>query len=363
MAATVAATGLRDLAPSIGDDEIGRWRGSLPGRVAVTGATGFLGFHVVAALARCGRRARVLVRDPARLAREWAGDVEALRGDLDDRDGLGRLVAGCDVVIHLAGLVRAGSARRFERVNVAGTANLVAAMRSEAPTARLVHVSSLAAAGPSRGPQGRGPEEDAAPVSSYGRSKLAGEVAARHSMGPWAVLRPPAVYGPRDIDVFQFFKLASRGIVPVPAGERWVTVVHVSDVVRAVLAAAQGRTDGMTLHLGEPEPVLLPRLVAALAAAGGVRARVVPVPELLLRAAGRLGDVLHLLGLDDVAMTSDKASELCARHWSARTADSIAALGVGGSVPFAAGAAETWAWYRQAGWLPRAKMRSERTAQ
>lgn len=363
MNATSPAGERRPLSPALSEEEIEALRLRLPQRIAVTGATGFLGFHVVDTLVRSGRTPRVLARAPRRLAPEWAGSVEVVFGDLDDEEALGRLASGCDVVVHLAGLVRSASVSQFERVNAAGTLNLVEAMQSKAPSARLVHVSSLAAAGPSVRREGRGPEEEAAPVSAYGRSKLAGEAAARRTGGPWTVLRPPAVYGPRDIDVFQFFRLAAKGMVPIPAGERWVTVAYVGDVVRAVLAAAQGRTDGMTLHLGEPEPVLLPRLVAALATAGGVRARVVPVPELLLRAAGRLGDVLHLLGFEDVAMTSDKASELCARHWSARTADSLAALGIPGTVPFAVGAAETWAWYRRVGWLPRAKMRSERTVQ
>jgi nucleoside-diphosphate-sugar epimerase len=247
-------------------------------------------------------------------------------------------------------------------VNRVGTENVVEAMTAHAPSARLVHVSSLAAAGPSERTQGRGPEEAAAPVSSYGRSKLGGEAAAMRFKGPWAVLRPPAVYGPRDIDVLQFFKLVAKGIVPVPAGERWVTVVHVSDVVRAILAATDGRVDGRTLHVGEPSPRRMTQLVADLAEAGGLRARVVPISAALLRTAGLAGDLMQLVGLRDVALTSDKARELCARHWSARTADSLAALATGGFVPFPSGAAQTWAWYRQAGWLPHAKMPPERTA-
>ena len=99
------------------------------------------------------------------------------------------------------------------------------------------------------------------------------------------------------------------------------------------------------------------RLISALAAAGGVRARAISVPPVLVFAAGRVGDVLQRLGFRSVAVTSDKARELLARHWSARTAESLRSLGLGGFVPFADGARATWAWYRQHRWLPHAKIR------
>jgi nucleoside-diphosphate-sugar epimerase len=193
------------------------------------------------------------------------------------------------------------------------------------------------------------------PVSAYGRSKLASERAARGS-GRWVIVRPPAIYGPRDTDVLQFFRLAARGIVPLPAGERWVTTAFVSDVVRALFAAGSGDLLGGVLHVGDPGPLTMRALIGELAAAGGVRARVIAVPAALLRGAGLVGDLLQRLGARGVALTSDKAGELLARHWTARTEESMRRLGVAGSVPFAVGAAATWSWYRAHDWLPRAKI-------
>lgn len=349
------------LPPEIGEEEVTRWRRALPDAIAVTGASGFVGHHVVDALLRCGRRPRLLLRDPRRLAPTLAASCDVVVGDLGDGEALAQLVRGQTLVVHLAGVVRAGSSARFFEANARGTARLVAALSAAAPTARLVHVSSLAAAGPSPRPEGRGPEEEPAPISAYGRSKLAGEAAVRELEGAWTVIRPPAIYGPRDTDMFQFFRLAARGVVPLPAGERWVTVAHVSDVVRAILQAADGRTDRRTLHVGEPAPRPMRELVAVLARAGGVSTRVLPLPAGVFRAAGLVGDGLQRLGFRRVAMTSDKARELVARHWSARTADSLAALGLAGAVPFLAGAAHTWSWYRSAGWLPHGKMHPART--
>ncbi len=336
-----------DIAPA----ELAAWCPGVAAPVAVTGATGFNGSHLVGALLDGGVRPRLLVRDPARLSERARANATGIRGDLDDTAALTDLVRGCGTVIHLAGLVRAESERRFDHANRVGTENVVRALREAAPRARLVHVSSLAASGPSADPAGRAPDDEPRPVSAYGRSKAAGETAARAHAGPWVILRPPAVYGPGDIDILQFFRLVARGLVPLPAGERWVTMAYVNDVVRAVLAAAVGRADGRILHVGESEARTMTGMVALLARSGGVRARVVRVPPVLVRLLGLGGDALQALGMRSVAMTSDKARELLARHWSSQTGPSMAALGLDGFVPAEAGTARTWAWYRERGWV------------
>ena len=353
----VQAGSWRELPAEVGEEELARWLPAIRQPVAVTGATGFVGSHLAEALATGGVRPRLLVRDPTRLLPGLAGRCEVVRGDVEDAAAVRRLADGCGTLLHLAGRLRAGRTEDFDRTNRGGTENVVGALAAVAPGARLVYVSSLAAAGPSADPAGRAPEDEPTPISAYGRSKLAGEAAARTHGGPWSILRPPAIYGPRDVDVLQFFRLAARGVVPLPAGERWVSIAHVADVVRAVLAAAAGAVSGAVAHLGEPEPLEMRALIAELAAAGGVRARTVSLPAALVRAAGAAGDALQRLGFRGVALTGDKARELLARHWSADTAVSLRRLGLDGFVPLAAGAAQTWAWYRERGWLPRAKMR------
>jgi nucleoside-diphosphate-sugar epimerase len=350
-----AASDWRELPVEITTEELGQLTAGLRLPIAVTGATGFVGSHLVAALVRAGVRPRLLVRDQRRLDQGVAGRTELVAGSLEDGAALAALVAGCATVFHLAGVGRAGSATEFDRGHRVGTEQLVAACRARAADAALVHVSSLAAAGPSPEPAGRRPEDAPAPISAYGRSKLAGEQAARE-VARWVVVRPPAVFGPRDTDVLQFFRLAAHGVVPLPGGERWVTTAYVSDVVRALLAAGSGNIWGRVLHVGDPRPMTMRALIATLAAAGGVRARAVALPAALLRGGGLVGDLLQRLGARRVALTSDKAGELLARHWTARTEESMRLLGVPGSVPFGVAATATWAWYREHGWLPRAKI-------
>jgi nucleoside-diphosphate-sugar epimerase len=278
--------------------------------------------------------------------------VDRVVGSLADPEALERLVDGVGTVVHLAGVVRAAREDQFDAGNRRGTANVVDAMRSAAKSARLLQISSLAAVGPSPAPEGIGPETEPAPVSWYGRSKLAAEREARRwgDGGGWVILRPPAIYGPRDTDVFEFFRLASRGVVAVPGGERWLTVAWVGDVVRSVLAAATGEADRV-FHVGEPEPLRLDDLVATLCSTGGVRARVVRMPPAVVKGAGVIGSALQRLGLRRIALTSDKSRELLARHWASRTADSLAAIGLEDLTPFREGAKISWMWYRQRGWL------------
>lgn len=344
------------LVPPLDGQDLAALVAGIPQPIALTGATGFVGSHLLEALLAGGARVRVLVRDPGKLSEPARLRVEAVVGHLNEPAALQQLVRGVGTVLHLAGLVRAGRQERFFSANAEGTARLVAAATEAGCHARFLYVSSLAAAGPSPSPAGRAPEEPPAPVSAYGRSKLEGERAVSRYGGSWTILRPPAIYGPRDRDVFQFFQMASRGLLPHPCGERYVTVAFVGDVVLAVLRAAAGEHPGQVFHLGEPEPYALPELLQQLAAAGQVRARLLPIPPLVFRVAGVVGDLLQRLGFHQVAMTSDKARELLARHWTAQTRASLAVLGLPEPVPFAHGAELTWAWYRRQGWLPRAKI-------
>jgi nucleoside-diphosphate-sugar epimerase len=338
--------------PLVGPDQVQGWIDHLPRPVAVTGGTGFVGSHLVDTLCAAACTPRVLVRD--RAAPRWIGgsQVEWIEGSLEDADSIHRLVEGAGTVFHLAGLTTAIRAADFDRANRQGTATLVSALRQVAPAARLVHVSSLAAAGPAADSRGVGPDVDPRPVSAYGASKLGAERAVQGlgESGWWTILRPPAIYGPRDTDVFEFFRMVRAGVAVVPGGERWITVAHVADVVRAILAAAVGSPHRL-YHLGEPDSYRIDQLLRILADTAGRRVRIVRIPSVGVIAAAALAAGLHRLGLHGLALTPDKARELLARHWTASTAPSIDELGLGEQRSFADGAAETWAWYRDQGWL------------
>lgn len=339
--------------PLVEPDHVAAWLGAIPGPIALTGGTGFVGSHLVDTLCAAGLVPRVLVRDLDNP--RWIAGAEAdfIEGSLEDPASLSRLVRGAGTVIHLAGVLRAAREIDFDRGNREGTANLVVATRDVASSARFVHVSSLAAAGPSPEPEGRAPEDPAVPVSAYGRSKLGGEgeVAALGDSTWWCILRPPGVYGPRDTDIFEFFKMASRGLAAIPAGERWLTMAFVGDVVRAILAAGAAGAHRKIYHLGERSPQRLEEIFALLADGAGSRVRVLRVPPAIIRAAGVAGSTLQRLGWRRMPLTVDKSTELLASHWTAQTAGSLDALGLGEGTEFKRGAQTSWRWYRLMGWV------------
>jgi nucleoside-diphosphate-sugar epimerase len=145
--------------------------------------------------------------------------------------------------------------------------------------------------------------------------------------------------------------MASRGLLAVPSGDRRLTIAHVADVVRAVIAVgAVGRVAG-TYHVGATEAVAMDAMLREIAEAGGVTARLVHFPPWVLRVAGNGASALRALGIRRLPLSRDKVEEILARHWVLETRTSIDQLGLQEPLPFGVGARMTWQWYRNAGWL------------
>ncbi len=185
--------------------------------LAITGATGFVGQALLDRALKAGHEVRALTR---REQQPRAG-VEWVRGDLDDRAALRKLCKGAEAAIHVAGVVNAPDAAGFEAGNVTGTLNLIEAARRQG-VPRLVHVSSLSAREPD--------------LSAYGASKARAEKLVMASGIDWTIVRPPAIYGPCDTEMFELFRLARWGLMPMPPSEGRTSVIHVDDLARLLLA-------------------------------------------------------------------------------------------------------------------------------
>ena len=192
--------------------------------LAVTGATGFVGQALLDRAVASGIPVRAMARKPqaARAGVEW------IVGDLENRVALATLLDGAEAAIHVAGVVNAPDAAAFETANVGGTLNVIEACLG-AGVQRLVHVSSLSA---------REPE-----LSAYGASKARAEKLVRASVLDWTIVRPPGIYGPRDVDYFEMFRLAKWGIMPVPPRDGRASIIHVDDLARLLLALVPGGED------------------------------------------------------------------------------------------------------------------------
>lgn len=309
---------------------------------AVTGATGFIGRRLVAALGQAGWRVRLLLRREPDEPAWQALRPQVVAGSLDDEAALARLVEGADAVIHLAGLIKAARRAQFFAVNEAGAARLAAVTRRVSPGAHFLMVSSLAA----REPQ----------LSDYAASKRAGEAAVRAALGARAtVLRPPAVYGPGDRETLLFFQLARRRFVPLLGGaDSRAALIHVDDLVRLMVALLAGDATGEigSTADGRPEGYGWRELLATAAGAVGNPApRFVQAPPALLRGVALLGDVARGFGSASM-LSSQKLRELRHADWGVAANERLQPAGWAPTFTLAEGFADAVAWYRARGWLP-----------
>lgn len=321
----------------------------------VTGATGFLGTELVRCLLADGvtpDRLRCLVRDPAVAAARGLPVASLRAGDVGDPQALRAAAADVDCVFHLAGTIKAPRAARYFAVNRDGTQNLVDAVAAVArPDAFTLLMSSLAAAGPSADGVGSDlPADRCRPVSAYGESKRQGELAVAASPRPYAIVRPPVVYGARDAATRLLFAQARAPLCPVPPRPRPLSVVHVSDVVAALLRAAEVRPHGAVLPLDGPERTDTHALLRAIAAVCGRKARLLPVPLGIAAAAASLCDFgARLLGRTSF-FNGDKVKELAAAGWVADAGSTRALLGWAARVHLDDGLRDV---ALAEGWLPR----------
>ncbi|MGH7518053.1 MAG: NAD-dependent epimerase/dehydratase family protein [Gemmatimonadales bacterium] len=321
-------------------------------RALVTGATGFVGSHLVEALRSGGHHVAALVRTPGKAAALTALGVEQVRGELSDRDALARAAEGRDAIFHVAGLTAAVDEAGYLRANQDGTRALLEAAE-RAGAGRFVYVSSMAAAGPAaRGRPLTGSEPEA-PVTAYGRSKLAGESAVRESRLAWTIVRPPMVYGPRDREVLKVFQLARLGLAPVFGdGTQELSAVHAADLAGAlVAAAATPGTAGATYYACHPEIFTSEAFVRAVGGAAGKRVTVLRIPPAVGRVAlAGAGAAARVAGRATI-LNADKANEFFQPAWTGDPAPLTRATGWRATHDLASGLAHTWQWYRSSGWL------------
>ena len=316
----------------------------------VTGATGFVGSHLVQVLVEAGVGVRALVRRTSDTRNLQALGIRRVETSLEDGAGLARAAEGTDVVYHLAALTRARSRNEYFRVNA--EAVRVIAQVAHSAGARLVYLSSLAAVGPTRAGRPVLESDPPLPITEYGRSKLAGEVACRESGAETVILRAPAVYGPGDRELLRFFAMAARGLILMPAGpDRPLQLLHVRDLSAALAQAGAVTEPGALYHVADPRVYYWSAVVDLVAAAVGRRVRVLRVPSALVTTAAAASEWgAGMLGRATM-FNRDKVRELLAPGWLCDTAAAERELGFRCRIPLATGLTETAQWYRARGWL------------
>lgn len=323
-------------------------------RVFVTGATGFVGTHVVAALQARGHAALCLVRDSRKATAAFPTPPAMLvTGDLADMTSLARGCREADAVVHLAGLTAARSRAELFAVNADGTRALVDAVRAAGKdVTRVLSVSSLSAAGPASYGVAHGGPEAAHPVSDYGRSKLAGETPVRELTRPWVILRPPAVYGPRDREFLRLFTLAARGVAPLfGGGTQRLSLVFAPDLATAIVDCLERMPGPGVYYPAHPEVTTARALVEGIGTALARPVRIVRLPRALVRPLFFLTGTAAKLARRATLLSADKANEILADAWICSPAALTEAVGWRATTDLATGLRTTAEWYREAGWL------------
>ncbi len=299
--------------------------------LAITGATGFVGSAVLDAALEAGFAVRALTRreQPARDGVKW------VRGTLEDEGALAQLVEGTDAVIHVAGLTNTPDPAEFEGANVTGTARMIAAAKAVG-VARLVFVSSLSAREPR--------------LSAYGASKARAEMLVEASGLNWTIVRPPGVYGPRDVDYLEMFRTARLGFVPLPPGGA-SSIIHVRDLAGLLVGLAR-KTDLRTIY--EPDDGREggwshKELAQAIGRAVGRRA--VFAPHLPAAALSLAAKADRLLRGDRAKLTPDRVGYMVHPNWVSRFDRGVPSDVWQPKISGEAGLKSTAEWYRAEGWL------------
>lgn len=327
-------------------------------KVLVTGATGFVGSHVVDVLLEKGYDVDYIARSTSNF--RWLEGKKARRvdGSLHDLPSLRRAVEDCDAIVHVAGLTAAKSEAEFFKGNRDATQTLVDAVRTYRPNlTRFVHISSGAVCGPATDPEH--PITEAMlcrPITAYGRSKLAAEAVVTQASAdfPITIVRPPAVYGPRDSAILTFFQAVQRGIAPVIGfDEKLVSLIHGVDLARGIVdAMGHPVAVGKTYFITSEKFYTWPQIINLTAAVMGKR-RVfqVRLPHVLVRTIAGVVGGLGKLSKKPPVLDYEKGVDITQPYWIFSPDKARRELGFREMFDLDDGIRNTVEWYRENAWL------------
>jgi nucleoside-diphosphate-sugar epimerase len=318
-------------------------------KILVTGATGFVGSHLVNELLASDRNQVVaLVRDNGKLNDcAFRDKVAIVRGDLFASEPF---PADIELVFHLAAVTKIVRQREFAHVNSEGTRSLLEKLKPLKHLRKIVLLSSLAAAGPNRRSPILREEMPAEPISLYGKSKLAQEkIVAAHCPAPYVIIRAPIVFGPGDMDMLDVFRIVAKGILPVLGRkERRYSLVYVKDLVRGMVAAASSPCQSETFYIANPEPIEWQTFMEQVARLlGREKMRKIVIPEILGRALAEFSELRIRASGRKAIFNRDKFNEMKFPEWVCSAEKIGARLHFQPRTPLAEALRETIDWYRE----------------
>ncbi|MCI0469899.1 MAG: NAD(P)-dependent oxidoreductase [Nitrospirae bacterium] len=319
-------------------------------KALVTGATGFIGSHLADALYSAGFEVSCLVRDPSNLRNLDGIKVKVIKGDCAQKESLLSAVENVDYIFHLAGLTKASCEADYYDANVKGTENMVSAALKNAPNIkRFIYLSSLAAAGPSCDGSPLKEDCETKPVSIYGKTKLEGEriVFSHRNNLPVTIIRPPAVYGPRDGDMLVFFKMVNAGVIPY-WGRRYYSFLYIDDLINGIISALTNEAAvGGIFFMSDGSIYTSDEIIGAVSAAVGKTPVRLLVPGFIMPILGFIAERIRGVNI----INPDKIRELRHAYWVCDTTKAREILNFNPATKIREGTKWTADWYRIHRWL------------
>lgn len=319
-------------------------------KALITGGTGFIGSHLAQALLKDNYEVYCIVRNPLKLRFLQGLNVKIIQADLSDKDSLKKIDWHFDYIFNLSGITKAKNKEEFYQSNYLGTKNLIETLVEANPQVkRFVHVSSLAAVGPCRNGNPVDEKTSPTPVSEYGKSKLLGEKAVESYKNKVSItiIRPPAVYGPRDSDFLTFFKMIKAGVV-LYFTEGIYSIIYIDDLINGVILAAKAENAvGEIFFISDAKPYNTHEIVSAISEALYKNPLKIKIPKRISKFFVRIFQKFDKKSI----INSDKLKELSEPCWVCSVEKAKHLLGFKTKTNLKEGMEWTAKWYKENQWL------------
>lgn len=325
-------------------------------KILLTGATGFIGSHIAEGLVREGYDVVCLARRTSDLSYIKDLKTEIRLGSLGDVDSIKEVIKDVDIIIHNAGLTKALNKEDYFKVNCLCTKNLLDAAKATLPNLkRFIYVGSQAAAGPSPTNQPIDETYPPLPVSPYGASKLEGEKITLEfgKYFPITVLRPSAVFGPREKDILFYFQTINKGLMPFLGNfNPLISLIYVKDFVQAVkLSIVNDNAVNQIFFVSDNNPYLWSTVAEKIAGILNKRCLKIRVPMGILKIISFGSEFGSYILKKPPLLNRHKIAELSQRYWLCSSKKIQDLLGFKPEFDIDSALKETAEWYKKNKWI------------
>lgn len=322
----------------------------------ITGATGFIGSHLVEELLKKNYSVKCLVRKSS--STKWLDgkNVELVYGDLFDKEFLSEVLKDVDYVYHVGGVTFAKKKEEFYRGNVEATKSLLeSCIKFKPDIKKFIHVSSQACVGPSFDGKPIDETRDYFPLTTYGKSKMEAEKLVKSYFDKLncTIVRPPAVYGPRDYAIFEYFKSMSHGLQPMIGFEnKLISLIHAIDLVRGFILAGESDKSSSQIYFISSEKFYNWRDVGEITKQIlGRRTLRLVIPHFAVKTVAFFSEVFGVFSKKPVILNREKARELTQAYWICSVEKAKREFGFSENFTLEEGFRNTIEWYKKYGWI------------